>query len=207
MKKVNNTTHISGVLYQHNLEVKVTGENSKNPGTEFIAGTIEIATDNARINIVPIHFIYVTAVTSTGKQNATYATLKNIISGVYKTVMSDGAENATKLRVDSAIGLNEFYSDRNGEVELVSVKRNEGRFVHVVSEIEDDEKLRNTFDCDMIITKVVRIEANEENSVQYYHYFSNAYLYGSFLVICSKILNDILHIDKWRLRCSSTPSW
>ena len=108
-KKMFNATHIEGTLYQHDLALKVSGENSKNPGTEFISGNIEIATDNAGINIVPVHFTYVTATTAKGTANATYNVLKNIIDGVYKTVMTDGADNATKLRIDSAIGLNEFY--------------------------------------------------------------------------------------------------
>ena len=42
-KNMNNRSHIEGLLYQHSLELKVSGENSKNPGTEFISGTIEIA--------------------------------------------------------------------------------------------------------------------------------------------------------------------
>ena len=157
--KMFNQTHIEGALYQHDLTLKVTGENSKNPGTEFISGTIEIATDDAGINIVPVHFTYVTATTSKGSANATFNVLKNIIDGVYKTVMIDGAEKATMLRVDSAIGLNEFY-DRNDQ--FVSVKRNEGGFVHVTPTIAEDERTRNTFDCDIIINNVTHIEGDEE---------------------------------------------
>ena len=66
MKKFINQTHIAGALYQHDLTLKVSGENSKAPGTEFITGNIEIATDDDGINIVPVHFTYVTATTSTG---------------------------------------------------------------------------------------------------------------------------------------------
>ena len=162
MKKMINATHIAGSLYQHDLTLKVTGENSKNPGTEFISGNIEIATDDAGINIVPVHFTYVTATTFKGKPNDTFNTLKNIIDGVYKSVMADGADNASKFRIDSAIGLNEFYTDRNGKEELVSAKRNEGGFVHPAAAVEDDEKLRNTFDCDIVITNVMHIEADDE---------------------------------------------
>ena len=162
MKKLVNNTHIEGALYQHDLALKVTGENSKNPGTEFISGTIEIATDDAGINIVPVHFTYVTATTAKGSANATFNVLKNIIDGVYKTVMTDGADNATMLRIDSAIGLNEFYTDRTGKEELVSVKRNEGGFVHVTPTIADDEKTRNTFECDIIISNVIHVEGDEE---------------------------------------------
>ena len=34
-----NATHIEGLLYQHALTLKTSGENSKNPGTQFISGT------------------------------------------------------------------------------------------------------------------------------------------------------------------------
>ena len=161
-KKMFNDTHIEGWIYEHKLEAKVSGENSKNPGTEYITGTLDIATDNACTNIVSIHFTYVTPTTSTGKTNATYTVLNNIINGVYKTVMKDGKDSATKVRVDSAIGLNEFYSDRSGKEELVSAKRNEGGFIHVTDTLDEDETHRSTFNCDMIINHVSRIEADDE---------------------------------------------
>lgn len=164
MKKMINTTTIEGILYQHDLNLKISGENSKNPGTQYINGTIEIATDDACTNIVPVHFTYVTATTSKGNTNQTYGILKNIIDGVYGTKMKDGADKATKVRVNSAIGLNEFYSDRNGKEELVSVKRNEGGFVNIIDELSD-EKLRSTFKTDMIINKVRRVEADEERDL------------------------------------------
>jgi hypothetical protein len=160
-----NRTHIEGSLYQHDLELKVTGENSKNPGTEFISGNVEIATDNEGLNIVPVHFTYVTALTSKGKPNATYNVLKAIIDGTHGSVMKDGKDGAAKFRIDSAIGLNEFYADRNGTEELVSVKRNEGGFVHVVADVNEDEKVRNTFELDMIITGTRIIEADPEREL------------------------------------------
>ena len=166
MMKVKNECHIEGYLYEHNLEKKVSGEKSKNPGTEFISGTISIATDEDILNIVPIHFTYVTALTASGKPNATFATLSNIVDGTYDTVMNSGKDNAAKIRVDSAIGLNEFYSDRNGQEELVSTKRNEGGFVHLVTDgLVDDVKNRNTFKCDMLITNVRHIDADEEKNL------------------------------------------
>ena len=166
MMKVKNECHIEGYLYEHNLEKKVSGEKSKNPGTEFISGTISIATDEDILNIVPIHFTYVTALTASGKPNATFATLSNIVDGTYDTVMNGGKDNAAKIRVDSAIGLNEFYSDRNGQEELVSTKRNEGGFVHLVTDgLVDDVKNRNTFKCDMLITNVRHVDADEEKNL------------------------------------------
>ncbi len=162
MMKVKNETHIEGILYEHALEAKVTGPNSKAPGTNFISGTISIATDDAMTNIVPVHFTYVTEKTSKGGVNATYSLLQNIIDGVVGTYMQDGADKAAKLRVDSAIGLNEFYTDRNGKEELVSVKTNEGGFVHTTNVLTEDETQRNTFKCDMVITQVTHIDADDE---------------------------------------------
>ena len=158
-----NQTHIEGYLYEHTLETKVTGENSKNPGTTFITGNVNIATDEDLTNIVTVHFTYVTAVTSTGKNNPSFQTLSNIANGTLKSVMADGKDLAAKVRVDSAIGLNEFYTKRNGTEELVSARRNEGGFIHVVTDgLVADEAQRNTFKCDMLITNVRRVEANEE---------------------------------------------
>lgn len=162
MMKVKNETHIEGILYEHALEAKVTGPNSKAPGTNFISGTISIATDDAMTNIVPVHFTYVTEKTSKGGVNATYSLLQNIIDGVIGTYMQDGADKAAKLRVDSAIGLNEFYTDRNGKEELVSVKTNEGGFVHTTNVLAEKETDRNTFKCDMVITQVTHIDADDE---------------------------------------------
>ena len=160
-----NNTHIEGVLYEHDLQAKVSGDTSKNPGTPFISGTISIATDDAMTNIVPIHFTYVTATFGSGKPNDTYTTLNNIVNGTFGSYMKDGAEKAVKLRVDSALGLNEFYTERNGKEELVSAKRNEGGFVHKVDTLDEDEKVRNTFKVDMLINNVTRIEADDEKNI------------------------------------------
>jgi hypothetical protein len=165
MKTMINRTHIEGLLYEHALELRTSGPNSKNPGTEFIMGTVSLATDNAQVNIVPVHFTYVTATTAKGGANATFGVLKDIIDGKLATVMAGGADNAAKLRIDSAIGLNEFYTDRNGQEELVSAKRNEGGFVHTCAQLAEDEKTRNTFETDIVITGVKRIEADEEKKI------------------------------------------
>ena len=164
-KTMINTTHIEGILYEHDLQAKVSGDTSKNPGTSFITGTISIATDDAMTNIVPIHFTYVTATFGSGKPNDTYTTLNNIVNGTFGSYMKDGAEKAVKLRVDSALGLNEFYTERNGKEELVSAKRNEGGFVHKVETLDEDEKVRNTFKVDMLINNVTRTGADDERNI------------------------------------------
>lgn len=165
MKAMINKSHVEGILYEHDLELKTSGPNSKNPGTQFITGTVSIATDDAGLNIVPVHFTYVTATTAKGGTNATFTTLKNIIDGVIGTQMKDGKDKVGKIRIDSAIGLNEFYTDRNGTEELVSAKRNEGGFVHTCDALNEDEKTRNTFECDMLITNCRRVEANPDKNI------------------------------------------
>lgn len=164
MRKTINQTHIEGYLYEHKLDLKTSGPNTKHPGVEFINGTIGIATDDEMLNVVQVHFTYVTETTSKGKPNATFNVLKNIIDGKTGTVIEHGKENAGLLRVDSAIGLNEWY-DKDGK--LVSQKRNESGFVHVatLSDISDDEKQRATFNTDIVITGCVRQEANEERNI------------------------------------------
>lgn len=163
-----NQVHLEGYLYDHKLELRESGPNSKNPGTKFIMGTLDIATADVEdlTNIVTVHYTYVTATTKNGSANATYTTLMNIIDGNYKSIMSDGVEKAVKLRIDTSVDLNDFYTDRNGQEELVSAKRNEGGFVHVLTgAFADDPRERNKFKCDMLITGVREIEADEEKNL------------------------------------------
>lgn len=165
MKNMNNKVHVEGYLYQHSLELKESGPKSANPGTVYITGNIEVATDNAMTNVVTIHYTYTTEKTKTGKTNSSFNVLKDIIDGKLGCVIKDGAEKAAMLSIDSAIGLNEFYSERNGQEELVSAKRNEGGFISVVSSLKEDESLRNTFDVDMVITGTRTIEADPDKSL------------------------------------------
>ena len=165
MKAMNNKTHIEGWIYNHTLEIKESGPNSKTPGTIYITGNLEVATDNALTNIVTVHFTYTTEKTSKGKPNNTFNVLKDIVEGRLYTITKDGTEKASMVSIDTAIGLNEFYSDRNGQEELVSAKRNEGGFVSVVSSLKEDENLRNTFDVDMVITGAFLKEADPEKNL------------------------------------------
>jgi len=167
-KNMYNSCHIEGYLYEHNLELKTTGEKSKNPGTEFITGSIGIATDDDMMNVVQVHFTYVTAVTSKGKPNNTFNTLQAIIDEKLPSVMGSGKENAARLRVDSAIALNEWYDSRTEGNPLISVKRNEGGFVHqmtMAEQLNEDPHARATFDCDILLTKATRVEANPERNI------------------------------------------
>ncbi len=162
MRKTVNNCHVEGYLYEHKLEMKVTGDTAKNPGTEFITGTIGIATDDEMTNVVQVHFTYVTAMTSKQKPNATFNILQAIIDGKLGSVIENGKEDACMLRIDTAIGLNEWY-DTKGTGDLISVKRNEGGFVHQTQELGLPQN-RATFDADMLINSINRMEADEENN-------------------------------------------
>lgn len=196
MMKLKNDMHIEGLLYQHNLEKKISGAKSANPGTEYITGTIDIATDNACLNIVQIHYTYVVEKTKKGTINATYTALNNIINGNIHSIMEHGIDKATRLRADSAIGLNEFYSDRSGKEELVSVKRNEGGFLHTTQELKEAEVERCQFEADMVITQVTHIEASEDTNTPekaaikgYIFDFRNALLPVEFVTVHPGAIN------------------
>ena len=92
MKSMINKTHIEGLLYQHTLEVKTSGPNSAKPGTVFISGNVDIATDDAMTNIVTVHYTYVTEKTSKGNANNTYIVLNDIVNGTLGSVMAHGVD-------------------------------------------------------------------------------------------------------------------
>lgn len=164
MRKVLNKEHIEGRVYEHNLAIKtVQNSESKNFGKEFIGGTLDVATDDDCLNIVTINFTYVTEVTSKGAKNDTYAALKNIIENG-KTVLVDGKDVATLVKIDTALGVNDFYTSRNGEEVFVTAKRNEGGFVHIVNKLSD-AATRNTFEMDMLINGTRLVEADEEKHI------------------------------------------
>lgn len=164
--KLVNETHIEGILYNHNLTLKTAGDNSKNPGVQFINGTIDIATDDELTNIIQIHYTYETPTfAKSGQTNSRYNTLLDILNGVTKCYMKDG-DAAARIRVDSTIALNEFYSNRSGQEELVSVKRNEGGFIHLNPTLKTDVNERSSFKCDMVITGARRIEADETRNTE-----------------------------------------
>lgn len=163
-KKLINEEHIEGRVYSHNLEVKkVQNKESANYGKDYINGTLDIATDDACLNIITIHFTYVTEMTAKNKKNFTYTALKTIIDE-NKTCLEVGSENAIKVSVDTALALNDFYSQSDGK--MISQKRNEGGFVTIIKNGQlSEEKKRNTFTADMVITNVNRVEADPEKNI------------------------------------------
>lgn len=166
MKKMVNSTHIEGRIYSHDLAERESGPTSKTPGTKYIAGNLEIAVDEECLNVIPVHFTYVTEETKSGA----YTALKRILDE-NKTVTTVGKDLAEKISVNSAVALNDFYNQND---ELVSAKRVEGGFISTVRELKADEAQRNTFDTDILITNVKRVEADEEKEIKEHVVISGA---------------------------------
>lgn len=156
MRKNINTEHIEGRIYQHDLEVKtVANQSSPNYGKQYINGTIEVATDEECLNIIPVSFTFVTELTKNNGKNKTYTEMMKIINEG-KTVLKDGSAEATKVSIDTSLALNDFVA---ADETMVSQMISQGGFVTVVSELKD-ESLRNTFKTDIVINSVQRIEAD-----------------------------------------------
>lgn len=168
MRSNENKERIEGYLYglddgngRDALAKRQSGANSKNPGTDYIAGTMLVAVDEEGLNIIPVHFTYVTKTYSSGKENRTYGVLEQIL-GSGKTWTSVGKENALKVRIDASLALNEFYAQDGS---LVAAKRNEGSFVNIVNGPMSPVSEHNRFTTDMVITNVTHVDADEEKNV------------------------------------------
>jgi hypothetical protein len=162
MRRNKNTEKIQGYVYQHSLEEKtVKNENSPNYGKPFINGNLDVAVDEEGLNVITVHFSFVTEITKSGKRNSTYQNLKRIIDED-KTWIECGKEEALKVDINTALDLNDFYNQND---ELVSAKRNEGGFVSIVNNLIDETE-RNRFNVDMLITSTKLTEADEEKNIK-----------------------------------------
>lgn len=162
MRKNVNAENIEGKVYQFKLEKKITGENSKAPGTEFISGTLDVATSAAQDNIIQVHYTYVAPTYNSGKANTSFTALKQIMENG-KTVLNDGWDAATVVKLNPSYSLNDFYRDQ-GEGELVSSPRNEGGFVVITNEnaIHPEGDIgRNKFEVDIVINNVTEVVPDE----------------------------------------------
>ena len=183
MKKMINSERVEGRIYQHNLVKKVVqNQTSKNFGKEFISGNIEVAVDEAGLVIIPVHFTYVVEQTNSGNKNATYTNLDKIINNG-KTWITDGKEEALKVRIDTALSVNDFFTQDN---RLVTTKVNEGGFVSIISELAVENE-RNTFTTDMLITDTTRVEADPDKNVNKDYVVVKGYVFN--------FRNSILPVD------------
>ena len=162
-----NTEKIEGYVYStgsnfNQLSERVSGENSKNPGTRYIAGDLDIAVDEAGLNVVTVHYTYVTEFYKSGQINTTYNALKKIIDNPERTRINGGKDNAFKVQcTGAALAVNDFIASDGSKVVAI---RNENGFCLIVNELCPEEE-RNTFSADMLITKVTRIEADPDKNI------------------------------------------
>lgn len=164
MRKNENTENIEGRIYQFDLAEKITGETSKHPGTPFISGTLEVAVSEEMDNIIPVHYTYVAPTYNNGKANNTYSALKQIIASG-KTVMTDGYDGATVVRLNPSYAVNDFFPE--GQDTPVSQPRNEGGFVTITNEASihpSGDIGRNKFSVDLIIFEVNEVVPDEGES-------------------------------------------
>lgn len=169
MRKNLNRVHLEGYVYNISgtngrdaLTEKVAGEKSKNPGTKFINGNLDIALDDEGLNIVSVHFSYVTPTFGKSKKvNSTYSVLTNIINNPNKVWLSsdNGKDSAFKVRIDTALSTNDFITSDGTKASPV---RCEGGFVTIVDSFTNN---RNHFDMDTLITKFEYVEADEEKGI------------------------------------------
>lgn len=163
MKKTMNNVHLEGYVYDIDMKEAVTGERSKFPGTKYLRGTIQICTDEVGANVCPVYIPYATPVTPAGRANETYNILSKLMSGEYSTWMNGGKDNACRVRIDTSIGVNDFYAT---DGTLVSQVRNEGGFLHIMTEdFNDDTNQRASFQVDTVITNVIEKEADPEREM------------------------------------------
>lgn len=163
MRKNENFCHIEGYVYDcSKLVEKVTGEKSKNPGTHYISGNLDVATDEAGLNVITVHFTYVTEVFAKGKTNATYGILQKIIAAPEKTWIGGGKENATMVKIDGNIELNDFIA---ADGQQVSARRMGGSFVTLTNQLCEEDR-RSTFSADMVINRVNHIDADPDKNIK-----------------------------------------
>ena len=162
--KWKNAVEVQGYIFnfgndeRRQLKERISGPNSTHPGTEYIQGELNVATDDEASNVVTIWFQYVPKVwpAKNGKperENPTYAELARLIDTA-KTFESDGVA-ATKVRVSGNLDVNDFYT-REGE--LASPKRIRGSFVHVLNGPISPNPA--TFDIECILSNTITKEVD-----------------------------------------------
>lgn len=136
-EKFLNKTTVSGYIFNlegssdwDKLQKRTTGENSKNPGQDYISGVISIATDDEALNVVQVHFSFVTPEWGkSGKKNQNYDFLLDLIerqdNGTLKTFETSKTD-AEKITVTGDLSLNEFIDKEDN---FVAVKQIRGTFV------------------------------------------------------------------------------
>jgi len=164
MRKNINEETISGRIFEHTLEEKVSKK-----GIPYVSGDIKVATDEEGLNVITVNFTYIADCYpakegQTPKKNKNYPIVKNIIANG-KTWAKDGKDAALKIQIKGAIGVNNFVS-KDGT--MIAAMRNEGSFINIISELPQPEKKKtNDFNVDIIINRVTSMEDADGNDLGY----------------------------------------
>lgn len=146
-----NSVAVRGYLFSTDRLEKRTSQK----GVEYIGGTVNVATDEDALNVVPVNFTYVTATYKNGNANATYQLLESIINGETKTYEVAG-KDAARLRIDGDIEVNDWIN-RDGEA--VATRRVRGSFAHLLNANESFGQTPAHFEADMLIQSVTTRES------------------------------------------------
>lgn len=151
-----NKAYVEGYVYEFDLEKRVTGKDSTVPNTEYIKGSVTVATDEKIMNTVTVNFIFVTKTFKSGATNSTFTFLEDLINGKHKSIMNSSKEEAVKVKVDTAIAVNDFYPKEGNKISerLVSDVRYEGGFIHPIAGFDKEESKRSTFKTDVVLSTI-----------------------------------------------------
>lgn len=185
--KVINGGTLFGRIFSHTLEKKVSAK-----GFEGIAGRINIATDDAGLNVISVEYPWIapTYPAKNGKPervNPNYAIAERLINSG-KTILADSKDEATMVRLTPSLALNEWY-DANGN--LTKTQRAEGGFISVVQNLPEENE-RNMFEADILIVGTDFAEADEESGIteSYLKVFAYIFNYAADLFPVEFVVKD-----------------
>lgn len=163
MRQMVNRVTLQGRVYDQSLTLRTVQKEGENFGKEFINGTVSIATDDKNLNVVQVHYSYVTPTFKNGKENRNFSILKRIMEGNQTVVgAKDGAEPLL-VKIESSIDCNDFYP--NGGDELVSAQRVSDGFISIIKALPDKANERNKFESDTLLIGATKHEVDPEKNV------------------------------------------
>lgn len=151
-----NQIDMRGKIYSHALEERDTG---KGPA---IMGTVTLQVDEQGTTVEGR--FYANQTYSSGSPNRTYGVLEDLMNGEYKTVLDDGQEEADWLSMTGNIDVS-YFKGRDGAAksvdDLARSQKIRGSFLNANKKHE----YKNRWNCDMYITKIDDVEADEERGI------------------------------------------
>lgn len=154
-ERFENRVNIRGWLWNVELSEKKTSSTANTPDMDFLSGWTDIATDEDGLNIIRVQwgFLSTRRVRKNGKENDTYAALKQLTKS--DTWQESGKDGAVRVRIDGTIETNDWVT-RDGE--LVSPKQVTGSFFHALGANEQTQPSAN-FSADMLAQSAVMRES------------------------------------------------